>query len=67
MTQSRSGPTCWNCGGPGHASRQCSSPRKLAGTTVQPKKKTNACARCGKTGHWAAQCRAPRPVGALEE
>ena len=57
------GQRCPNCGGSGHAARQCPTPRKppQQGSQQQAGSRVIQCQRCQRWGHYARDCRAQAP------
>ena len=57
------GQRCSNCGGFGHAARQCPTPRKSQqqGSQQQSGLRVIQCQRCQRWGHYARDFRAPVP------
>ena len=73
---------CYNCGGWGHMSRECTSEKKGKGKGKDygkggkdsgkggkdsGKGYQGACSNCGKVGHKGWECRSRRQVGAVDE
>lgn len=60
----RVGPECYRCGGRGHISRNCSTPRPRTDRQAnRPNLESGPCFNCGRRGHIARECRESRREG----